>query len=263
MMQKLCSSFICPNDIIMGRSDKAPPEGEIFDNRLTRRVSHIRRLTEEFWRKWSQSYYLTLVKYQRWKLKQRNAEPGDVVLILDKEGPKGKFSLGLISSVKTDPDDVVRKVTVKYKLGQSGLNHNLVPSPFKYTERNVRNLALVVTAQEAKEVEEINLDEIRFNNRKENDEEINDVENNEGEHDVFRQASNEENIQQNDELIPSENDDNDEAPNNAAQSEPDGFASPGEDERNTDEAKVNERKAREIPMSSTGRIRWKPDKLDL
>ena len=141
-------SFICPNDIIMGRSDKQPPLAEIFDNNLTRRMSHIQKIISDFWNKWSSSYYQSLVKYHRWRLQTRNAELGDVILVLDREGPKGKFTLGRISSVKTDTDNIVRKVTIKYKLPQSGLNHNLVPSAYKYAERNVRNLALVVTAQE-------------------------------------------------------------------------------------------------------------------
>ena len=47
-----------------------PSMGEdFFDNKLTRRVSHIKRLTEEFWKKWSASYYQTLVKYHKWKLR--------------------------------------------------------------------------------------------------------------------------------------------------------------------------------------------------
>ena len=96
----------------MGRSDKAPADGDFFDNKLTRRVSHIKRLTEEFWKKWSASYYQTLVKYHKWKLRERNAEPGDVILVLDKEGPKGKFALARISSVKLDKDGVVRTVTI-------------------------------------------------------------------------------------------------------------------------------------------------------
>ena len=84
-----------------------------FDTSLTRGVSHLRRLVNEFWKKWSQSYYQSLVKYHRWRLRERNCEPGDVVLVLDREGPKGKFTLGLIDSVKTDSDNAVRKVTVK------------------------------------------------------------------------------------------------------------------------------------------------------
>ena len=134
-------------------------------------MSHIQRIISDFWNKWSSSYYQTLVKYHRWRLRTRNAEPGDVILVLDREGPKGKFTLGRISSVKTDPDNIVRKVTIKYKLPQSGLNQELVPSTYKYAERNVRNLALVVTAQECEEIETINIDEIRALNRPEETEE--------------------------------------------------------------------------------------------
>ena len=155
--------FICPNDLIMGRSDKRPPLDQFFDDKLTRRVSHMQRMVTEFWKKWSTSYYQSLVKYHKWRLKTRNAEPGDVVLVLDKEGPKGKFSLGIIASVKKDDDDVVRKVTVKYKLAQPKDKVDYQARPYKYAERNVRGLALVVTAQERNEIEGIDVDNCRFN----------------------------------------------------------------------------------------------------
>ena len=134
-------------------------------------MAHIQRIISDFWSKWSSSYYQTLVKYHRWRLKTRNAEPGDVILVLDRERPKGKFTLGRISTVQTDADNIVRKVTIKYKLPQSGLNHELVPSAYKYAERNVRNLALVVTAQECEEIEAINIDEVRARSRPEETEE--------------------------------------------------------------------------------------------
>ena len=156
--------FICPNDIIMGRSDKTPPMEEIFDTKLTRRVAHMRRVVDEFWKKWSHSYYQSLVKYHKWRLRERNAEPGDVVLVLDREGPKGKFTLGKISTVKTDDDGIVRKVTVQYKLSQGAGDKDYTALPYKYAQRNVRGLALVVTAQERAEVENIDLDDIRFSN---------------------------------------------------------------------------------------------------
>lgn len=124
-------SFICPHDIIMGRSDKSSPLEEVFDNNLTRRISHFQRIISEFWNKWSSSYYQTLVTYHRWRLQERNAEPGDVILVLDREGPKGKFTHGRISTVKLDPDSIVRKVTIKYKLPQTGLTHELVPFPLQ------------------------------------------------------------------------------------------------------------------------------------
>ena len=104
------------------------------------------------------------------------AQPEDVVLILDKEINKGKFTLGIIDSVKTDEDNFVRKVTVKYKLPSKGNTLDYEPQPFKYAERNVRGLALVVTAEERKQTEAIDIDDFKTNADEEdiqNDEEQN------------------------------------------------------------------------------------------
>ena len=69
------------------------------------------------------------------------------MLILDREA-KGKFTLGEISSVKVDTDQVVRKVTVRYKLNKKGEGNDYFPAADKYVERSVRGLALVLTAEE-------------------------------------------------------------------------------------------------------------------
>ena len=153
--------FICPNDLLMGRSSKEPVYEPFCDTNLTRRMAHIQRLKDEFWTKWSSSYYQQLVKYHKWRLAERNAQVGDVVLILDKEIAKGKFILGIIDSVKVDPDNLVRKVTVKYKLPQKGNTLELQPQVYKYAERNVRGLALIVTAEERRKNEEIQIDDSR------------------------------------------------------------------------------------------------------
>ena len=235
--------FICPNDIIMGRSDKAPPLGDIFDTSLTRRVSHLRRLVDEFWKKWSQSYYQSLVKYHRWRLRERNCEPGDVVLVLDREGPKGKFTLGQIDSVKVDPDNVVRKVTVKYKLPQKGDTLDLVPMPNKFAERNVRGLALVITAQEREEVESVNLDDLRSDQQIETVSNMTDDENNQSRED----HENDDNVEETQDLPTTETEatvDDEVAPRN---NEDDAFSNPNI----------------MLPPTSSGRRRLRPSKLNL
>ena len=80
-------------------------------------------------------------------------EPGDVVFILDRETPKGSFTLGEIVKVKTDEDKIVRKVTLRYKIKNAGKGENYVPAADKYVDRNVRGLALVITAEERYDVE--------------------------------------------------------------------------------------------------------------
>ena len=43
--------FICPNDLIMGRSSKEPVLTDLLDHKLTRRLSHINKIRDEFWEK--------------------------------------------------------------------------------------------------------------------------------------------------------------------------------------------------------------------
>ena len=131
--------YICPNDLLMGRSDQAPVIGQFESGTLSNRVQFMRSVVLQFWDRWYTSYFQRLVKYHRWRCKTRNAREGDVVLILDREAPKGKFTLGEVSTVKKDPDGVVRRVMVRYKLSNSG---------DKFLERNVRSLALILAAEE-------------------------------------------------------------------------------------------------------------------
>ena len=258
--------FISPNDIMMGRSDKLPPLTETFDDSLTRRVAHIRRIVNEFWTRWSNSYYQSLVKYHKWRLKTRNAEPGDVVLVLDRQGLgiKGKFTLGVISSVQTDPDNVVRKVTVRYKLPQNSDNpSSYSPNPYKYAERNVRGLALVVTAQERNKVENIDLDTNRFDKNvstedstdKEDSANEKNKEDSDNEKDKDESSLKNEDSESNDEQFSQVN----------PLEEDSSFVN--EDVRSLEKENLqvdkDTRNSRVLAPSSVGRKRWKPNKLDL
>ena len=153
-------AFICANDILFGRSDRDPPLADFDDTSLTRKAAHKQRIIEEFWSKWATSYYQSLYRFQKWRLKSRNMQPGDIALILDKEVRKGKFTPAIVDAVKVDEDELVRKVTLKYRTPQkcdtSEEVINYKPSAFKYTQRNVRGLALLVTAEERKKSENIN-----------------------------------------------------------------------------------------------------------
>jgi hypothetical protein len=95
--------------------------------------------------------------------KEGNTEPVDLVLVMFREGRKGYFTLCQISRVKTDPDRVVRKCKVRYMMTQHKDQVEYNASPSNYAERKVRNLALVVTAQEKRDAEDVNIDDIRFN----------------------------------------------------------------------------------------------------
>ena len=212
-----------------------------------------------------------MVKYHRWRLRTRNAEPGDdVVIVRDKEGPKGKFTLGITASVKKDEDNIVRKVTVKYKLAQPKDQVDYQAKPYKYAERNVRGLALVVTAQEREEVEGVDVDKIRFDKNIEvSDDENQDQEENQTKTDVVFDK----NIQSNDDHISEDdvehNENDDKFNENDDQfNENDDQSNENEDQVKPIEVNVEDKsnsnlEERKLPATSTGRKRWKPNKLDL
>ena len=279
-------SFICPNDILFGRSDLSPPVNVVTDTSLTRKAALKQRIIDEFWQKWSTSYYQTLVSYQKWRSRHRDAKVGDVILILDKELDKGKFTTGVIESVKVDPDDVVRTVTVKYKLKQKTPKtpeevEKYTPTVTKYAERNVRGLALLVTAEEREEIEKIDLDFLRFKFPKkpsnhDDEDEATEGENNENSLKsptvdksggaVFEEENPEVEIENEkspavDQSGGAESKKNSEVEDNYdSKSEQEEEKEP-DDEKDKDSEEIS-RNLKELPRSSTGRKRWESSKFN-
>ena len=187
--------YICPNDIMFGRSDKSPPSVPVTETSLTKRAAHKQRIMDEFWDKWSSSYLQTLTKYHRWQTKHRNVTKGDVIMLLDKEHAKNKFCLGMVDSVKVDTDGQVRRCVVKYKIVSS--DPAKYPTSFKYVERNVRGLALLIKAEEREDFENHDLDQDRFHaeaNEDSNHSEEGETEDVEEESDVENNSKKEETI---------------------------------------------------------------------
>ena len=67
---------------------------------------------------------------------------GDLVIIKNKDLPRGQWKLGLVSEVFVDKDDKVRRVKVKYK--------NIHSNVYTEVERPVQNLVVISTSEEMK-----------------------------------------------------------------------------------------------------------------
>ena len=70
----------------------------------------------------------------------------NLVIIKDKDLPRGKWKLGLVSKVYQDRDGKVRRVSVTYK----NLNSNV----YTEVERPVQNLVVISTAGEIRDNEQ-------------------------------------------------------------------------------------------------------------
>ena len=137
--------------------------------------------------------------------------------------------------------------------------------PYKYAERNVRGLALVVTAQEREEVDGVDIDAIRFDKNIEisDDDESQDQEENQTKTDRFFDK----NVQSNDDHIKeddvghNENDDQfNEKDEQTNESENDQVKPTKVNIEDNSNSNLDERK---LPATSSGRKIRKPNKLDL
>ncbi len=141
--------FICPNDILFGRSTKDPPTLNFENCGLAERSAQQQKIMAEFWEQWSTSYLQNLHRYQRWTKGERNLRPGDLVLVLDKKVFPDKFLTGEITAVITADDGMVRRVNVRYKLHKdNGRTQVIKTRKFRQIERSPHGLALLLSMEE-------------------------------------------------------------------------------------------------------------------
>ena len=108
-------SYLCPNDILLGRSSNKVPCGEFKQTLNSRkRIYFVQRLVDGFWKKWTSSYFPSLLERKKWHHLKRNLKPGDVVLIQDTKLHRSKWKLGVIIDTTLSIDGKVRHVKVKY-----------------------------------------------------------------------------------------------------------------------------------------------------
>lgn len=107
--------YLCPNDLILGRSSTHAPQG-LFKERVIdkRRFDHIQSIMQIFRKKWSRDLFLGLAIQPKWHVESRNVQKGNVVLVQDNNVVRGEWKLGIASETFPGKDDLVRRVKVSY-----------------------------------------------------------------------------------------------------------------------------------------------------
>ena len=91
---------------------------------------------DQFWRRFSSGYIPLLQKRSKWLQPHRNFQVNDLVLIKEKDAPRYRWRLGMVSEVHPNKTDgLVRRVTLRQAYGQ-----NLV--------RDVRSICLLEASPE-------------------------------------------------------------------------------------------------------------------
>ena len=65
--------YLCPNDLLLGRSTSLVPSGSFAQTDNPRhRYEFIAKVADNFWRKWTRDYFPSLIIQQKWHTAKRN-----------------------------------------------------------------------------------------------------------------------------------------------------------------------------------------------
>ena len=96
--------FLCPNDLLLGRSSaftKCAPFPDLTGDqgKYTEQMVSCERLIDEWHKRWTNLYFDTLVPESKWHSDGREVSVGDLVLIKDTNLVRGEWKRGEVISV--------------------------------------------------------------------------------------------------------------------------------------------------------------------
>ena len=143
-------SYLCPNDLILGRSTSRIPQGP-FDHgtNKSKRFRFIQTLADSFWKKWTRDFFPSLVIRSKWHFSKRPLKINDIVMIKDANALRGKWRIGRVTQVHRSNDNQIRKVTVLCKaFAEESTSKDENSVKMIELERPVHNLVVLVTDNE-------------------------------------------------------------------------------------------------------------------
>ncbi|XP_041453627.1 uncharacterized protein LOC121406824 [Lytechinus variegatus] len=112
-------NYLCPNDMLLGRSSRNIPQGPFKQTKNPRdRVEFVQLIVDSFWKQWSQNVLPLLVPCRKWNTDRRNVRVGDVVMTAESNAIRGKWTIARIIQVYPGPDGKVRNVKLKTVSGE-------------------------------------------------------------------------------------------------------------------------------------------------
>ena len=107
--------MLTPAHFLIGEPLTTIPEPSVLEI-PSNRLSHwqtIRKLYEEFWKRWSTNYLQELQERPKWKSPRPEVKVGDVCKLRSDSQPPCKWPLARVIEIYPGPDGHVRVVTLK------------------------------------------------------------------------------------------------------------------------------------------------------
>ncbi|XP_074632496.1 uncharacterized protein LOC141890859 [Acropora palmata] len=105
---------LTPNHILLlRRNSSSAPDVFKESDKFKARWKHIHLLADHFWQRWTKEYLPTLQERQKWLRPQPNFEIGDLVLMADRNTPRGQWPKALVEQTFPDSEGLVRQVVIR------------------------------------------------------------------------------------------------------------------------------------------------------
>ena len=107
---------LTPNHLLTMKSKVLLPPPGVFqraDVYCRKRWRAVQHLANEFWQRFKKEHLQTLQSRQKWHSIRRNVAVGDIVLLVEKDLPRNRWSKGRVTKVFPGEDGLVRQVDVK------------------------------------------------------------------------------------------------------------------------------------------------------
>ncbi|XP_071827786.1 uncharacterized protein [Apostichopus japonicus] len=111
-------SYLCPNDMLLGRASTTVPQGPFRETKNPKhRVEFVQRIVDAFWKCWNRDVFPLLVPRKKWNVERRNVRVDDIVMLSDPNTVRGNWTLGRVIHVYPGSDNKIRNVKVKTAKG--------------------------------------------------------------------------------------------------------------------------------------------------
>ena len=102
----------------LGRSSSTVPQGPFKTTKNPRhRVEFVQQIVDSFWKRWTKDVFPLLIPRKKWNVERRNVRINDVVMTVDENAVRRKWSIGRILNVHPGRDGKVRNVTLRTPVG--------------------------------------------------------------------------------------------------------------------------------------------------
>ena len=148
--------YLSPNSLLLGRCSDRISSGPFQsknsfqadpDSDRTRFLL-VQKITTQFWKNWTNLFFPTLLRRQKWHQEDRNVKIGDVCVVKDSNAFRGEWRMSRV--VDTFPDDHQRVRNVKLVSPPPGLNGSREYKGVALAEldRHVKNVVVIVPKEE-------------------------------------------------------------------------------------------------------------------